>query len=862
MTSIHTYNVPPGHRLQKRFWKSSLALTTVALAALAPAARATTLTVPTQYSRIQDAIDAAASGDSIEVLPGAYSGFGNTDLNLGSKNLTIESTGGAAVTTLDNSGGAENNQIQTMTVSGHQTSQTTLRGFTIKNSFHDLGGAITIEDSTITIQQCIFVGNYAPAEGGAIAVISNNAASGAIISQCSFIGNSTGDLTTNSGFGGAIECIVNNTGLNQNVSVINCVFDKNTASYDGGAIDVAGYTAASPKVSVVNCTFVKNNSSGYVAPNFVGLIPAPSGSSLPGVVSEYNGAATLTNCVLYSDSAPKEVSTLSPGFTASYSDINQAGYAGSQNNFSSVPNFDDAAESDPTLDNLREQRTSPLIETGDPVGTVIASGVTVPSVDRDNVARHGTSDVGAYEFLTPTATAQTVTTTENAPVSVVLQGVDPNTPAQSLTFSATTPAHGVLTGTAPNLTYTPSADYYGSDSFTFTVNNGVYTSASATVTINVSYDPAVQSLTSSANIGGGLPLTVTATISSPAPAGGYSLKVSSNSPAIDDGAITFAPGSSTGTVDLTTHPVNNDTPVTLSATAGGATQTDNVTVQAIFRIFGFNAPSGNGGVAAAVGIALYGPAGPGGITVSLSSTDTGMVPPGTTVTIPQGSTVAWFRVVPSAVNTDTTISATATLGTFSKSANYTVLHPALLSLTAPAYVTAGLPFKVTATLKTPAPAGGVTVAVDSNSPGVSAGSITIAAGAKSGSATFSSHPVNSTTPVTLTGTYGGASVTTDIAVQAGFQTIGFNASTINSGSKAAIGIALYGPAGPGGVTIALSSTDTGMIPPGTTVTIPQGSTSVWIRVTPTAVNTNTIVSVTGTLGSDVKFASTTIISNG
>ena len=48
------------------------------------------------------------------------------------------------------------------------------------------------------------------------------------------------------------------------------------------------------------------------------------------------------------------------------------------------------------------------------------------------------------------------------------------------------PAHGTLTGTAPNVTYTPAANYNGSDSFTFTVNDGTVDSNVATVSISVS----------------------------------------------------------------------------------------------------------------------------------------------------------------------------------------------------------------------------------------------------------------------------------------------------------------------------------------------------------------------------------------
>jgi hypothetical protein len=87
---------------------------------------------------------------------------------------------------------------------------------------------------------------------------------------------------------------------------------------------------------------------------------------------------------------------------------------------------------------------------------------------------------------TPTANAQSVTTSQDTAVGITLTGSDPDVPALPLTYAIVTgPAHGALTGTAPNLTYTPAAGYFGPDSFTFTASNGANLSAPATVTLTV-----------------------------------------------------------------------------------------------------------------------------------------------------------------------------------------------------------------------------------------------------------------------------------------------------------------------------------------------------------------------------------------
>ncbi len=68
----------------------------------------------------------------------------------------------------------------------------------------------------------------------------------------------------------------------------------------------------------------------------------------------------------------------------------------------------------------------------------------------------------------PTADAQSVSTGEDNALNILLTGSDVETPASSLSFTVVSnPAHGTLSGIAPNLTYTPAANFNGSDSFTF-----------------------------------------------------------------------------------------------------------------------------------------------------------------------------------------------------------------------------------------------------------------------------------------------------------------------------------------------------------------------------------------------------------
>jgi hypothetical protein len=96
-------------------------------------------------------------------------------------------------------------------------------------------------------------------------------------------------------------------------------------------------------------------------------------------------------------------------------------------------------------------------------------------------------------IYSPVAFAQSLTNLENATLPLTLTASDPQ--GYALTYTVlTSPAHGVLSGTAPNLTYTPAVNYYGSDAFTFQVNNGYSNSAVATISIYnqpVDYVPVV-----------------------------------------------------------------------------------------------------------------------------------------------------------------------------------------------------------------------------------------------------------------------------------------------------------------------------------------------------------------------------------
>ena len=114
-----------------------------------------TLRVPADFPTIQAAINAAVNGATVLVAPGSYSPF-----NFNGKRITVQSTNGAAVTTIDASG----QNVSAVVFGIGATFNTTLRGMTIKTGNAGGGGGVLLNgDGTPTgncdgtIEDCRFI---------------------------------------------------------------------------------------------------------------------------------------------------------------------------------------------------------------------------------------------------------------------------------------------------------------------------------------------------------------------------------------------------------------------------------------------------------------------------------------------------------------------------------------------------------------------------------------------------------------------------------------------------------------------------------------------------------------------------------
>jgi chitinase len=187
----------------------------------------------------------------------------------------------------------------------------------------------------------------------------------------------------------------------------------------------------------------------------------------------------------------------------------------------------------------------------------------------------------------PVAQSQTLTTNANTPVNITLQATDVENSA--LTYSIiTAPAHGTLSGTGASRTYTPAANYSGTDSFTFRANDGSANSNTATINLTVRPTLSINNVSITEGNSGSQAATFTVTlagISSQSITVNYATANGTSNPATAgsdygaaNGTLTFAAGQTSKTITVM---VNGDATIEANETffvnlssASGAIITD------------------------------------------------------------------------------------------------------------------------------------------------------------------------------------------------------------------------------------------------------------------------------------------------
>ena len=373
-------------------------------------------------------------------------------------------------------------------------------------------------------------------------------------------------------------------------------------------------------------------------------------------------------------------------------------------------------------------------------------------------------------------------------------------------------------------------------------------SAMATVLVDAP-SPVSVSLTPT-SVNGGAGSVGSVTINGTAPVGGYEVSLASNSAAATVPASLVIPaGQTTGSFDISTRGVQQNTTVNITATANNVRRVAVLTVRSAAVASVQVTPSTVLGSQSAVGrVNLTTPAPDGGLVVDLTSSNTNVIVP-TTVRIAAGETFATFDLQTKSVIAQAVATITATFNGASRTTTLTVNALVLQNLSvSSSTVIGGNGLTATVTLSAPAPTGGVSVALSSNNAAVSVlTTFTVAAGQITATVDITTVAVTINTNVTLTATLLGVSKTSTVTVTApGLTRLMLNPSSVVGGNTTTATVDIGSPAPAGGLVIALSSNRSDVLAPAT-VTVPAGQTSLSVQIPTKTVLSQVDAVITATL---------------
>jgi len=314
---------------------------------------------------------------------------------------------------------------------------------------------------------------------------------------------------------------------------------------------------------------------------------------------------------------------------------------------------------------------------------------------------------------------------------------------------------------------------------------------------------------------------------------------------------------------IVTNAVHANKTVTLRATPVGGTGVTTTIFLTPPHLTAFSLSStsiigGSGTITGTVTVAE--PAGVGGASVALTSSNTAAATVPNAATIPQGSTTGTFTIHTLGVASTSSVTITAVAGGVTMTSPLTVTPATYVGVTVnPASTLGGQTVTGTVTLTGGAPPGGVPVTLSLSNTIVatlSAPSVTIPANGTQATFTIATNYVSANTATVVKATALGVLKEVTLVVKPAL----ISSLTISPTSAAGgvvnptVTVTLAGPAGPGGTTVAMTvgPATTGTIP--ATLVIPAGATSATTTFTTKAVNANIAATVKAALGGVSKTA--------
>ena len=413
---------------------------------------------------------------------------------------------------------------------------------------------------------------------------------------------------------------------------------------------------------------------------------------------------------------------------------------------------------------------------------------------------------------------------------------------------ATLPASVSIAAGATSATFTVSTTPVPSDR-SATIS-GTFGASSSTSKLLITA-PKVSSLQMNPNsVAGGLGATGTVTLSSVAPTGGATVSLSSSqSAAIVPASVTVAAGQTTATFSTATSAVASTVTSTITATYNATTASATLEVKAPMLVsVGFNPSSVVGGVSSTGTVTISSPAPTAGLTIGLQCDVADATVPAT-VKIAAGATSANFSITTRAVATDRTAKITANLGTSSMTSPLAITAPKLVSNQLnPSLVGAGQSSVATITISSPAPTGGLTIAMASNDASAAVpATVTIAAGATTATATVTTLSSAVDHSATISATLNGATTSSVLTIKAMKVTALTVAPTSVLGGTTATATVTIAAAAPSGGTVVSVSLVGGSASAPSSVTVPAGATQTSFPVQTVAVSADQNVTLSASL---------------